>query len=70
MWTQSQCHSDVTFIPDHVLDEGVHVIMQLVHGGHSVNDDVTLAADLVLDLGVHEIMDLVQEGLSVNGDIE
>ena len=44
--------------------------MQLVHGGHSVNDDVTLAADLVLDLGVHDIMDLVQEGLSVNGDID
>ena len=30
----------VTFALDHVLDQGVHDLMHLVHGGHSVDDDV------------------------------
>ena len=33
-------HGDVTFASEHVLDQEVHDLMHLVHGGHSVNDDV------------------------------
>ena len=34
-------HGDVTFAPDHVLDQGDHDLMHLIHEVLSVHGDVT-----------------------------
>ena len=62
-------NDDVTLSPDHVLDQGVHDHMLLVHEVLSVNGDVTFAPDHVLDQEVHDPIHLVHEVLSVNGDV-
>ena len=56
----------VIFAPEHVLHQGVHVIMHFVHGGNGVNDDVGLIPDLVLDQEVHVLMHLGEGGIRVH----
>ena len=46
---------------DLVLDQGDHVIINLVHEGNIVNGDVTIAPDNVLDQGVHVFIQLFKK---------
>ena len=52
-------NDDVTFVQDHVLDQGVHDLMHLVHEVLSVHGDVTFTQNHVLDHGYQDLVHLV-----------
>ena len=62
-------NGDVTFAPDHVLDQEVHDPIHLVHEILRVKGDVNFASDHVLDHEAHVIMHLVHRGNSFNDDV-